>query len=99
MFPSASCLPSWEIVNPGARRGGRGSLCLYELEDEDSEAVISVFGPNVLKGKTFTRKTYYGKANSKFLLVTDESAARNHLADNPALPDDPALHGASLASL
>lgn len=61
--------------------------CLYEMDPDDTEAVTSVFGPKVLKGKTFTRKTYYGKANSKFWLVTDEPAARKHLADNPALPD------------
>lgn len=71
--------------------------CLYELDADDAEAVTSVFGPKVLKGKTFTRKTYYGKANSKFWLVTDESAARKYLADNPALPDElkTALTGAA----
>ena len=62
--------------------------CLYELEDEDMEAVTSVFGSKALKGKTFTRKTYYGKSNNNFCLSTDESAARAHLADNPALPDE-----------
>lgn len=62
--------------------------CLYELDPGDAEAVTSVFGPEVLKGKTFTRKTYYGKANSKYSLVTDESAARKYLANNPALPDE-----------
>lgn len=61
--------------------------CLYELEDDDYEAVTSVFGPKVLNGKTFTQKSYYGKANSKLWLAADESAARNHLADNPALTD------------
>ena len=44
--------------------------------------------PRYSEGKTFTRKTYYGKANSKFWLVTDEAAARKHLTDNPALPDE-----------
>lgn len=62
--------------------------CLYELEDDDSEVVTSVFGPKILKGKTFTRNTHYGKSNSTFELVADESAARKHLADNPALPDE-----------
>ena len=61
--------------------------CLYELENDDSEAVTSVFGPKVLKDKTFIRKTYYGKANSKLQLVVDESAARKNLANNSALPD------------
>ena len=61
---------------------------LYELEDGDVEAVAAVFGPKALTGKTFTHKTYYGKSNSKFCLVTDEVAARKHLADNPALPDE-----------
>jgi predicted ATP-dependent endonuclease of OLD family len=71
--------------------------CLYELDAEDAEAVTSIFGPQVLQGNTFTRKTYYGKANSRFCLVTDDSAARKHLADNPALPDDlkTALAGAA----
>lgn len=60
--------------------------CLYELEDDDREVVTSVFGPMVLKDNTFIHNTYYGKANSDFLLETDEAAARKHLADNPALP-------------
>ena len=38
--------------------------CLYELEDDDIEAVTSVFGPKALKAKSFTRKTYYGKATA-----------------------------------
>ncbi len=62
--------------------------CLYELGNDDIETVTSIFGPKVLKGKAFTRKTYYGKANSTFSLVTDEAAARMHLADNPALPNE-----------
>lgn len=76
----------------GVENGDRGEAvvveCLYELDTDDTDAVTSIFGPKVLKGKTFTRKTYYGKANSKFLLTVDEAAARNHLADNPALPDE-----------
>jgi hypothetical protein len=62
--------------------------CLYELEDDDVEAVTLIFGETVLKGKTFKRETYYGKSNSKFTLSTDEATARQHLADNPALPDE-----------
>lgn len=62
--------------------------CQYELEDDDSEAVISVFGPKVLKGKTFKRNTHYGKSKSTFNLSTDDAAARKHLTDNPALPDE-----------
>jgi hypothetical protein len=61
--------------------------CLYELDPDDSDAVTSVFGPKALKGKTFTRNTYYGKANSKFLLTVDDAAARKHLTSNPALPE------------
>ncbi|MFT3939328.1 AAA family ATPase [Rhodopseudomonas sp.] len=81
--------------------GGRDEAvvveCLYELDADDTEAVTSIFGPKVLKEKIFTRKTYYGKTNSKFWLVTDEAAARKYLADNPALPDDlkTALTGAA----
>lgn len=62
--------------------------CLYELDADDMGAVTSVFGSKVIKGKTFIRKTYYGKANSKFCLTADDAAARKHLADNPALPDE-----------
>lgn len=71
--------------------------CLYELEGSDVEAVTSVFGPKVLKSKSFRRKTYYGKGKSRFILEADESAARTHLADNPALPDElkAALKGAA----
>lgn len=61
--------------------------CLYELDDEDVEAVTSVLGPKALKGKTFTRKTYYGKAESRFWLKVDDAAARKHLADNSALSE------------
>lgn len=62
--------------------------CLYELDADDTEAVTSVFGPKALKGTTFIHKTYYGKANSKSCLVTDEAAARRHLTDNPALTEE-----------
>ena len=62
--------------------------CLYELEAGDLEAVTTVFGPKALKGKTFTRKTYYGKAKNEFVLSADDAAARKHFADNPALPDE-----------
>ncbi|HEX3571043.1 MAG TPA: AAA family ATPase [Acidobacteriaceae bacterium] len=61
---------------------------LYELEDGDAEVVTAIFGLRVLKGKTFTRSTYYGKANNRFSLEMDEAAARQHLTDNPALSDD-----------
>lgn len=60
---------------------------LYELEVSDIDAIESVFGPKVLKGKTFKRETYYGKSNSKFVLSADDAAAREHLADKPALTD------------
>lgn len=62
--------------------------CLYELEDDDRRAVEEELGPKVLKSSTFTRKTYYGKANSKFSLTCDQAVARKNLADNPALSDE-----------
>jgi hypothetical protein len=62
--------------------------CLYELDNDDIEAVTSVFGSKVLEGTTFKRETCYGQNNSKFVLSVDDAAARKHLADNPALPDD-----------
>jgi hypothetical protein len=71
--------------------------CVYELEDDDIQALTSVFGPKVLKGRTFKRDTYYGKANSKFVMAVDDAAARKHLSDNPALTDElkMALNGAT----
>jgi hypothetical protein len=71
--------------------------CLYELEDDDIEAVTSIFGAKVLKGRMFTRNTYYGEAQSTFSLAVDDAAARKHLADNPALSDElkEALKGAA----
>lgn len=62
--------------------------CLFELEDHDIEAVTSIFGLQVLKGKTFQRETYYGKNESQFTLEIDDQAARAHLADNPAFPTE-----------
>lgn len=62
--------------------------CTYELDKADLLAVEDVFGPNVLKGKSFKRTTYYGKANSRYSLSCDSTAARKHLASNPALADD-----------
>lgn len=71
--------------------------CLYELDPDDTEAVTSVFGHKVLNSNTFTRKTHYGKAQNVFSLTIDEGAARKHLADDPALPDElkTALTGAA----
>ena len=60
---------------------------LYELEGGDIEAVESIFGPKVLKSKTFRRETYYGKSNSTFVLSADDAAARKHLADKPELTE------------
>lgn len=70
---------------------------MYELEDGDLQAIAAVFGPKVLKNKTFKRETYYGKSNNNFVLSVDDAAARKHLTDNPALPDElkEALKGAT----
>ncbi|HEY6447703.1 MAG TPA: AAA family ATPase, partial [Acidobacteriaceae bacterium] len=62
--------------------------CEYELEEDDANAVASVFGPNTLKGNELTRKTYYGKNNSKFVLDVDDSAARTYLSANRGLPEN-----------
>lgn len=62
--------------------------CLYELDVDDIEIITSIFGAHVLTETSFKRYTYYGKANSKFSLSVDESAARQHLADNPALTEE-----------
>ncbi|GAB5469820.1 MAG: hypothetical protein Kilf2KO_28500 [Rhodospirillales bacterium] len=72
--------------------GDRGEAvvveCLYELEADDIKAVTSIFGPKVLKEKSFNCKTHYGETGDLFWLPVDEAAARKHLIDNPALPDD-----------
>ena len=60
----------------------------YELEADDLTAVDAKFGPNILKNNTFTRKTYYGTANSKSCMACDDAAARKHLATNSSLCDD-----------
>nr|WP_281720517.1 AAA family ATPase [Nitrosomonas nitrosa] len=62
--------------------------CQYELNDDDVDAVSSVFGPASLKGRAFTRKTFYGDRASEFWMSVDEVAARNYLTNNPALPDE-----------
>jgi len=61
---------------------------LYELDNEDAEVVSSVFGPKVLKGRTFTRSTYYGKGRNSFSLTADQGAALKHLANNVAFSEE-----------
>jgi predicted ATP-dependent endonuclease of OLD family len=52
-------------VENGDREEAAVVECLYELDEGDLAAVENVFGPKVLKSKTFRRTTYYGKANSR----------------------------------
>lgn len=75
-------------VENGEREEAVVVECTYEMDSDDLLAVENVFGPKALKGKTFIRKTYYGKANSKFLLTCDQAAARKNLASNPALSEE-----------
>ena len=56
--------------------------CKFELEIDDTERVISIFGDKVLESNELTRCTYYGKGNSRFILQINDAAARNHLAGN-----------------
>ncbi|MEM8960299.1 MAG: AAA family ATPase, partial [Acidobacteriota bacterium] len=72
-------------VDDGYREEAVVVEALYELEDDDVEAVTAVFGPEVLRSKTFTHETYYGRKTSTFDLSTNEAAARIHLAESPAL--------------
>jgi predicted ATPase len=62
--------------------------CKFELDDSDRAAVSAVFGPKALPSKTFARQTYYGEANSKFVMAVDDAAARQYLASNAALSDE-----------
>jgi len=75
-------------VENGEREEAVVVECVYELDANDHAAVAKVFGPKACKDGTFTRKSYYGKAKSMAYLNCDETAARKHLADNSALPDD-----------
>jgi hypothetical protein len=75
-------------VENGDREAAIVVECLYELEDNDVKVVSSVFGPEVIRGNTFTRNTYYGNNNSEFLLTVDDAAARKHLSNNPALSEE-----------
>ncbi len=61
--------------------------CEFQLHDEDINAVSAVFGPAVLNGSTFIRKTYYGKSNHEFVIDVDDAAAMRYLCENPDLPD------------
>lgn len=75
-------------VDNGEREEAVVVECTYEMDKADLLAVENVFGPKTLQACTFIRKTYYGKANSRFLLTCDGAAARKHLASNAALPDE-----------
>lgn len=75
-------------VENGDREEAEVVECTYALDKSDLLAVEDVFGPKVLKGTTFKRKTYYGMANSRYTMSCDDAAARQHLASNAALSDD-----------
>ena len=75
-------------VENGERDEAAVVECLYMLDADDLSAVADVFGPNVLKGNTLKRTTYYGKSNSRFTMTCDNAAARKHLANNPALSEE-----------
>lgn len=75
-------------VENGEREEAAVVECTYELEKDDLLAVEGVFGSNVLKDNTFKRTTYYGEGNGRYTLTCDNTAARKHLASNPALSDD-----------
>ncbi len=62
--------------------------CVYELDEADLGVVADVFGPKAFKGPTVTRRTYYGKSNSRFVMFCNDGEARKHLASNPALPEE-----------
>lgn len=76
----------FEVEN-GDRQPAVVVHCLYELENDDVEAVSSVFGPDALPEAEFTRSTYYGKNNSIFNMPVNEEAARKYLADDDNLPE------------
>lgn len=76
----------FEVEN-GDRQPAVVVHCLYELDNDDVEAVSSVFGPDVLPEAEFTRSTYYGKNNSTFNMPVNEEAARKYLASDDKLPE------------
>ena len=75
-------------VEEGSREEAVVVEAQYRLEADDLTAVIAKFGPDMLKNKTFTRKTYYGAANSKSCMACDDAAARKYLATNSSLCGD-----------
>lgn len=75
-------------VENGERGEAAVVECTYELEESDMLAVGKMFGREVLTSKTFQRTTYYGTAKSHYSFECDEAAARQHLANNPALSED-----------
>ena len=74
-------------VENGDREEAVVVSCQYELEADDIERVVAVFGDNVLKSNSFCHNTYYGKRTSQFVLPVDEAAARAFLARNPNITE------------
>ena len=87
-YPKREVEDYLHAVESGEREKAVVVNCTYELEQDDFDAISEVFGPKAFTGPTFTRECYYGNNSSKGFLTCDEAAARKHLADNSALPDD-----------
>jgi AAA15 family ATPase/GTPase len=60
----------------------------YELDEADSRQIENIFGPNVLKERTFTLNSHYEDVGREFSLSVDEHAAREYLSNNSALSDE-----------
>ena len=62
--------------------------CLYELDEDDKDAVAKVFGSKALKDDSFRRATYYGEKQSTFQLGVNDKAARGYLLDSLLITDE-----------
>ena len=62
--------------------------CQYELETEDKQNAVDMFGDNVFKSDDLHTYAYYGENRSDFLLKIDEKATIQFLAENQNLTEE-----------
>ncbi|MGW3498611.1 hypothetical protein [Streptomyces sp. NPDC001020] len=83
--------PRWRKVK-GTRSGqindAKPITCTFTLDDEDLKAVTDVLGPDVVKGRSYSRSIPYEGGHTVTLTV-DEGAALENLCNDEEVP--PAL--------
>ncbi|MFF3313013.1 AAA family ATPase [Streptomyces sp. NPDC002952] len=83
--------PRWRKVRDtrsGQIKDAKPISCMFKLEDEDLQAVADVLGPNVIKGRSYSRSIPYEGRETASLSV-DEGAALENLYRDEEVP--PAL--------